>query len=138
MNIIFIITAFVAGVVIFGLPTWNLARLRDNSHILWLITPPVIVISLFSLTRSFDGNMDPFWYIFFNHGAFYITIFFLFLFGFSGLWMIIGRIFKISKQKIFWLIIISTLLYFIAARINGERVIIKEIDIPAENISRGY
>lgn len=138
MNITFILIVFVFGGIVFGIPTWNLARLQKRAHILWLIIPPVIVVSLFSLTSNFEGNSNPSWYLFFYHSAFYTAIFLIMMAASSLVWMIVGKIFRISNQKIFWLILISTLVYFFAARIHGEQLIVKEISLSAEYISRDY
>lgn len=138
MNIIFIIVVFVFGLLLFGLPVWNLARLVKEQHLLWLITPPVLVLVLFSTRGIFEGNSNPFWYKIFEDASFYIVIFLLMLFGVSLVFMIFGSLLKIRNRTIFLMIIISTLLYFTAARIHGEKLIVKEISIPASQITRDY
>lgn len=138
MNITFMITALAALPLFFGLPLWNLARLREQKHILWLLGPIVLVIAFFGAVQIFAEYPNPSVYIFFYHGAFYLVILLLMLFGVSLMGMITGKIFKLSNQKIFWIIILGTSLYFLGALINGQRLIIKEIVLPAEHITREY
>jgi len=138
MNILFLIISLVGGVIIFGLPIWNLARLRGLKHPLWIITPPVFFISFFALARVFEQQEMVGLFKFFSGASFYWLILGLALFVFSLVLFLVQKIFKISNTKIFWITIGITLVFGLTAIINGQRIVIKEISLEAENISRTY
>ena len=138
MNTSRIIIMLLGGLVIFGLPIWNLARLYGKKHVLWMITPPVLFISIFMMSSYLDGSQYANWFMMTRHLAFYWAIITLMMFGFSVLFMLVHYAFRVPKKTTFWLIIIVTLVYALGARINGERVVVKDLYLPAENITRSY
>jgi predicted MPP superfamily phosphohydrolase len=103
-----------------------------------MISPPVIFISAFVVSNLLEGSQYSGLFLFTRHFAYYLMIVGLMLFGFSLLFMLIHYAFKVRKNIIFWLIVGTTLVYALGARINGERVIVKNINLPAENINREY
>ena len=60
------------------------------------------------------------------------------LFGASIAGMLVHLAFKTSKKLTFWLIVGATLFYAGVAWINGQRVVVKDLVLPAENIVRDY
>lgn len=136
--IIRIIVMLLVTVLIFGLPVWNLARMRGSKNMLWGIVPIVIFLGLFQGAQLLESNGSEFWYIPIKSLSYYWLIVSMVLFGMSLIWMLVGKVFLIKPRKIFWAIIISTLTLCVSARINGERVIIKHIELPAEHITREY
>ena len=135
MNILFVVIAISFLFLFIGLPVWGLFWLRKKQHPFAAIIPIVLlIVSLSSMSLFSDYGITEI-YIFLKSLSFYIVIVGMILFSSFLVWMIIGKIFNISHKKIFWLIIISTLAYSGYARINGERVIVKNLDLVAENIS---
>lgn len=138
MNILFLIIIMLVTVGIFGLPVWNLARLQGSKHILWLIAPPVFFIGVFGLSRVLESYemvglfkiikpLGYYWLI--GGGA---------LFALSIVGMLIKNAFTISSKKTFWGIIIATGLLLLISLINGQRIVVKNLDLPAKNITRDY
>ncbi len=138
MNILMILVMILATIIFFGLPIWNLARLQNKKHILWAIVPIVIFISLFAVANIFEAAENDFWYKIIKPLSYYWLIISMMLFAVSVGWTLLGYAFKISPKKIFWLIIISTFIYVGIAAINGQRIVVKDLDLPAQNISRQY
>jgi predicted MPP superfamily phosphohydrolase len=138
MNIIFLIVSVIVTFIIFGLPIWNLARLRNNRHPLWWIIPPFVFLCLFYLSNVLESQELVFWYKVVNQLSFYWLIIGLMLFGFSILSLCLKAVFRISNIRTFWLIIILTLGYTAVALVSGYRVVSTEVLIPAENIQRSY
>ena len=138
MNILFLAGVVVTTLVIFGLPIWNLARLQGRTHIVWLGLPPIVFFGIFSLSRYLQSSDFVMWYQIVRSLSFYWLIVGGMLFAVSILGMILGYAFKISKKKIFWTIISLTLIFAAYAYINGHRVVVKELTLEAENISREY
>ncbi|MCI5051231.1 MAG: metallophosphoesterase [Candidatus Pacebacteria bacterium] len=138
MNILFVIVALVASAVIFGLPIWNLARLKNNKHPLWIITPAVIFISSFGLARILEQPDTIGFFKFFNQLSFYWLVFGLALFGFSILGLFIQKVFTISHVKTFWGILGSTIIFFVITIVNGQHIIVKDLNLEADHISREY
>lgn len=138
MNILFLIITLLGTVVLFGLPVWNLARLRGVRHVLWLIAPPVFFIGVFGLSRVLETYEAVTAYQIIKPLAYYWMILGMALFAFSVLGTIAQKAFKLSHKKTFALIISMTILFGIVSRINGERIVVKNLELPAENISREY
>ncbi len=138
MNIFRISIMIISLVFVFGLPIWNLARLRGSKHWLWLVAPLVLFVGIFWVSSLFEYTAYAGWYFFFKHTAYYWMIVSMMLFGISILWMLVHVFFKIPKRTIFWLILLTTCIYALFARVNGERIVVKELILPAENISREY
>jgi len=138
MTILRIALAIIVSLLVFGLPVWNLARLKGKESILWAVLPFAVFILLVVVSRWAEGNA---WYVFFHilkTGMFYVLILSGLLLFVSIIGMIIKWIFKISNTKTFWMIIIATLVFATAARIQGERIVVKKITLPGENITRDY
>lgn len=138
MNILFLIISLIVGVIIFGVPIWNLARLYGSKHPLWMITPPVFFISFFALARVFEEQALVGLFKFFSAISFYWLVLGMALFGFSIILFLIQKTFKISNHKIFWVTLGATVLFGAVATINGQRVVIKDLTLPADYITRSY
>lgn len=128
----------IVSILFFGFPVWNLARLRGSKHVLWIITPIIIFISLFAFSNLLEERGAEFWYTIVKTAAYYWLIISMMLFAMSVIWMLVKWSFKIDGRKIFWLIIISTLLYGGIARVSGSLIVTKELNLPASNITRDY
>lgn len=138
MNVINIIIFIIVTLVIFGLPFWNLMRLRGLKHVLWMLVGPGLMIGSYLLAGYTEAQLLTHWYIPIKAFSYYCLIVGMTFFGMSLVWMFIGYIFRISKKTLFWIILISTLLHVGIARIQGERVVVKNLDLPAQNITRAY
>lgn len=138
MNILFLIISLIVGIIIFGVPIWNLARLRGLKHPLWMITPPVFFVSFFALARVFEEQASVSLFKFFSAISFYWLILGMALFAFSILILLIQKVFKISNHKTFWIIIAVTIVFGLISLINGQRVVVKDLTLPARNITRSY
>ncbi|MFT7327984.1 MAG: putative MPP superfamily phosphohydrolase [Crocinitomicaceae bacterium] len=138
MNILRIIIMIIGTTVIFGLPLWNLVRLRNKKHILWAIVPIVIFLTIFASANIFEAAESDFWYKIFKSASYYWLIVSMMLFSMSLLWTLAMFAFKIPAKKIFWLIIASTLLYVAVAAVNGQRLVVKDLELPGQNITRQY
>lgn len=138
MSTIKLIIMLLLTLVVFGWPVWNLARLRGKQHPLFAIVPIVALIASFGFARVFEMKNMPEIYIAVKHLGYYILIIGTMLFSMSVLWQVIGYIFSFSKKALFWLIVLSTLAYSGIAAFNGQRIVVKEVRLPAENISREY
>lgn len=138
MNILRIVIMVIATVVFFGLPTWNLARLKGNKHVLWGVVPIILLISSFAFSQIFESSQMVVLYMVVKQLAYYILIIGMMLFAMSVFWMLFGHAFRLKNKTIFWLIIISTLVYISVGMINGQRIVVKDLTLPAENISRQY
>lgn len=138
MNILRIILVIIFTVVAFGLPLWNLARLKGSRHTLWAIVPIVIFVALFGLANIFEASQNDVWYKIVKPLSYMWLIGSMMLFAMSTFWSLFQVAFKVSKKITFWLIVGSTLLYIGIAIINGQRIVVKDLDLPAENISRQY
>ena len=138
MNIVFIIVVLIATIVIFGLPVWNLARLKGSKHPLWMIAPPVFFIGLFGLNRILETYEMTALFKIIRPLTFYWLILGMALFGFSIIIFLIQKAFKISNNKTFWLTIGVTVLFGLISLINGQRILVKELFLPANDITRAY
>lgn len=138
MNILSIIVFVVVTLVIFGLPFWNMMRLRNKKHFLWILVGPVLMLSSYFLANQLELRELTSWYIPIKAFSYYCLVIGMTFFGMSAVWALIGFTFKISKRVLFWIILVSTLLHVGVARIQGERVVIKDLVLPAENITRPY
>lgn len=138
MNIVRIILALLFSFLAFGLPLWNLFRLQSKKHIFYFLIGPVIVLGSFFISNYLEAQELTSLYIPMKNFAYYSMIVGLMLFGVSILVTLAQYAFKISKKVAFVLIILGTLIYAGTARINGQRVVVKDLNLPAENISRNY
>lgn len=138
MNIVILILTLLGSVAIFGLPIWNLARMKGSKNPLWMIAPPVFFIGIFGLTRVLETYESVHLFKFFRALSFYWLILGMALFGFSIVIFLIQRTFKISNHKTFWFMIGVTVLFGIVSAINGQRIVVKELNLPASDISREY
>lgn len=138
MNILRIVIMLFATIIFFGLPLWNLARLKGSKHILWGIVPIVLLFGSFGLSQVFESSQMVNWYIVTKQLAYYCLIIGMMLFSISVFWMLFGYVFRFKKYLIFWLIVISTILYAGIGRINGERIVVKDLELAAKNITREY
>jgi predicted MPP superfamily phosphohydrolase len=138
MNYLFLGLVIILTFGIFGFPVWNLAFLRGKQHPLWLLVPPSLFLGLFALSNLLENAEAIGWYMFVRDLSFYWMIIGMMLFGFTLLGMLMYFVFKVSKRYIFWGIVIVTLVYAGIAIINGHRVVVKELSLPAQNISREY
>lgn len=138
MNILPIITVSLATFAIFGLPLWNLAWLYGKKHIGWMVLPPILFLGTFAVWQ-YSEKLEMFGvYQVAKSISFYWLIVGLILFAVSILVMLFELSFKIPKKISFWLIVILTLSYATVAYVNGQRVVVEEIEIPAQNITREY
>lgn len=137
MNIRTVFT-LVITIIVFGLPIWNLARLRGSRHILWAISPVVIFLSLFQGSRLLESLGDEFWYTLTKTTSYYLLIISLVLFGMSIIITLFATAFRIHNKKTFWLILGVTMVFSLGARLQGERIIIKDLTLPADHITREY
>lgn len=138
MNILQIIIIVIGTFTIFGFPIWNLARLRGSRNPLWLITPPIIFIVLFWVSRTVESYAYLDLYVVIKNIAFFWLIAGFVLFAGTVFGLIAEFLFKTKKQIPLYIIISFTVLYMGIASINGQRVVIKDLELPAENISREY
>jgi predicted MPP superfamily phosphohydrolase len=138
MNIFFYLVAIVMGLVIFGLPLWNLARLQHRAHALWLITPPVLFLCIAAISGLLEYNEMVQWYKLMNQITFMWAISSLMLFGVSILVMIIHLVCRLSKRLTFWAIIVITSGYFIASVIGGQVIGVKDVYIESDTVNRAY
>ena len=138
MNTIFLIIMLLVTTAIFGLPIWNLARLKGSRHPLWMIAPPVFFIGLFGLNRVLETYEMTTLFKIIRTLSFYWLILGVMLFGFSLVIFFVQKTFKVSNQKTFWLTIGITILLGLISLINGQRIVVKELSLPASNITRTY
>ena len=138
MNIIFVIVACIATVCIFGVPIWNLARLQGKKHLLWMLVPPILFFSSFGLAQVFEAHQIEFWYQLARSIAFYWLIIGTMLFALSVVVTLFELAFNIPKKIVFWIIISLTLAYTAVAYINGHRIVVEDVPLPAQNITREY
>lgn len=138
MNLLFLIIMLAGTVGIFGLPIWYLAKLRGSRHPLWLIAPPVFFIGLFGITRVLESHEMVTLYKLLKPLAYYWMILGMALFGVAVIGFFMQKTFSFSHKKTFWGIIIVTLLFGLSSGINGQRIIVKELVLPADNIIREY
>lgn len=138
MNILFLIFMMIATVAIFGLPIWNLARLKGSKHPLWMIAPPVFFIGFFGLTRVLESYEMTTLFKIIRDLSFYWLILGMALFAFSVVVFLFQQAFKISAKKTFWTTIIVTLLFGVISGINGQRIVVKDLALPADHITEPY
>jgi len=138
MNIFRIIIILIATITVFAIPVWNLARLYGQKHILWGIVPLVLFISLFGASGILEGAQADFWYYIVKSATYLWLILSMMLVAMTIVWTIVGTAFKTKNKTVAWLIVISTLIYIGIAGINGQRIVVKDLDLPADNITRQY
>lgn len=138
MNIFFYLVAIVMGLVFFGLPLWNLARLKNRGHALWLLTPPVLFLCITAISGLLEYSEMVQWYKLMNDITFLWAIFSLMLFGVSIIVMIIHAVCKLSKHVTFWTIVVITSGYFIASIIGGQVIGVKDVYLESDKVNRTY
>lgn len=138
MNITFLFVGIIFLTLINGLPVWNLARLGGSTHLLWLFLPVVVALLLMLSVSFINSTESPLLYITMKHIAFYFVIILALSFVATILWTLPSLFFPIPQHILFWGIILSTLVYAGYARINGERIIIEELNFSSELVTRPY
>lgn len=138
MNIVFLIVMLIGTTAIFGLPVWNLARLKGSNHPLWMIAPPVFFVGFFGISRILESHEMEFWFKIFRDISFYWLVLGMALFAFTFVIFLVQKTFKIENTKTFWLTIGATLLFAIISLINGQRIVVKDLVLPARDITREY
>ncbi len=138
MNPFFIISIILFTIVIFGLPTWNIARLAGKKHWLFLLIPPIFFLGAFWLANIFESQGNIFWYQILRSVSFYVLIVGMMLFGISILASLFSIAFSLKKKTTLVLILVLTFSYAAYARINGERIVTKQVNLETRNITRDY
>lgn len=138
MNILFVIIVVIATFVIFGLPLWNLSYLYGKHHVGWLVIPPILFLGTFASFQFLETLEMVSVYQVMKDIAFYWLIIGTMLFAVSAVVMLFELAFKIPKKLSFWVIITLTLTYAVVGHINGQRIAVKEIELPAQDITREY
>lgn len=138
MNIFSLLLILISTVIIYGLPIWNLSRLKKQAHPLWWIIPPVLFLCIFWTANLLEGYEIVNWYRVVNTISYTWLIFGAILFGISLLLTLFQYAFRIKDKHIFWAIIVISLGFITTAWIQGNIITVKNIELEARYIQRSY